>query len=402
MPAIGLGMASHGKDLSDREIRLLRSLRPAHLRADLHPRDTAYLNEWARANRAARALGCALELAFFVSSDAREEAAELARLAMTGGPVARVLVFEEAEGFSELRGASAPETVRAVREVLRAGGIGCPVVGGTNQFFNELNRTRPETAGTDGIAYSLNPQVHAGDDLSLADNLLAQPDVVRFTRRICGDVSVSVTPVTLIGRAGPFPSGPPEESGLPGPVDVRQGSLLGAAWTAISIKQLTDGGVGSLTYYETTGWRGVLEVETGSPMPERFPSQPGDAFPVYHVFADVADWRDGRPLATASEAANVADAFVVADEAGTHALLANLTPELRRVRLGPLSGTQAALRVLDDGSASLAARDPASFRDRPPAIEPLDNGWLALTLNPHAVVRIDVSGDQRTTTDRRR
>jgi hypothetical protein len=33
---LGLGIASRGGDLSPREIELLRALRPAHLRADLH------------------------------------------------------------------------------------------------------------------------------------------------------------------------------------------------------------------------------------------------------------------------------------------------------------------------------------------------------------------------------
>jgi D-apionolactonase len=393
MPAIGLGMASHGGDLTGREIRLLRLLRPAHVRVDLHPRAPSYRDEWARAVRAAESLGCALEVAFFVTESARDQAAELASLvAASSVPLARLLVFEEAEGFSELRGASAPETVRAVRAVLRTAGIACPVAGGTNQFFNELNRARPEVAGTDGVAYSLNPQVHAGDDLSLADNLLAQPDIVRFTRRICGDVGVSVTPVTLIGRAGPFPSGPPEDGGLPGAVDVRQASLLGAAWTTASIKQLTAGGADSLTYFETTGWRGVLEVEAGPPMPDRFPSRSGDAFPLYHVFADVADWSGGQPMETTSTEANVADALAVRDQAGTHALLANLTPDLRRVRLGPLGGAVASLRVLDDATVAVAARDPEAFRAAPQATQPLDDGWLSLTLTPHAVVRVDVAG----------
>ena len=392
MPAIGLGMASHGGDLTGREIRLLRLLKPAHLRVDIHPRAPSYRDEWARAVRAAESLGCALEVALFVTESARDQAAELVRLAAeTRVPLARLLVFEEAEGFSELRGASAPETVRAVRAVLRSAGIACSVAGGTNQFFNELNRARPEVAGTDGVAYSLNPQVHAGDDLSLADNLLAQPDIVRFTRRICRDVEVSVTPVTLIGRAGPFPSGPPEDGGLPGAVDVRQASLLGAAWTAASIKQLTVGGADSVTYYETTGWRGVLEVEAGPPMPDRFPSRSGDAFPLFHVFADVAEWIGGQPVETVSTEANVVDALMVRDQAGIHALIANLTPALRRVRMGPLGGTVASLRVLDDATAAIAARDPEAFRAAPPATQPLDNGWLSLTLTPHAVVRVDVS-----------
>jgi hypothetical protein len=52
----------------------------------------------------------------------------------------------------------------------------------------------------------------------------------------------------------------------------------------------------------------------------------------------------------------------------------------------------ASLRVLDDATAAGAARDPEAFRAAPPATQPLDDGWLSLTLTPHAVVRVDVAG----------
>jgi D-apionolactonase len=392
LPRIGLGMSSDGTDLSDRQIRRLRALQLAHLRVDLHPRDDAQQAEWERAVRAATALGCGLEVALFVTSAAIDQAADFAATAKASGvPIARVLVFEEADGFSELRGATEPDTVRAVRGVLRAAGIGCDVAGGTNQFFNELNRSRPDTAGTDGLAFSLNPQVHAGDDLSLADNLMSESDIVRFSRKLFGHVGVFLTPITLIGRNGPFPSGPPEEDGLPGAVDVRQASLLGAAWTAASIKQLAAGGADSITYYETTGWRGVLESENGSPRPDLFPSRPGDVFPIYHVLADVADWIGGVPLETLPETSHVVDALVVRDANSTHVLLVNLTSELRRVRLGPLGGTEARLRVMDDASTVVAVGSAEAFRSATMTLQPLEEGWLGMTLTPYAVVRADIA-----------
>lgn len=58
-----------------------------------------------------------------------------------------------------------------------------------------------------------------------------------------------------------------------------------------SIKYLAESGVTSLTYYETVGWRGLMEQETGSLLPAHFPSEPEMAFPLYHVFADIAEWK---------------------------------------------------------------------------------------------------------------
>ena len=42
-------------------------------------------------------------------------------------------------------------------------------------------------------------------------------------------------------------------------VDVRQASLLGSAWTATALKHLAEAGAASVTWYETAGWRGIVE-----------------------------------------------------------------------------------------------------------------------------------------------
>ena len=51
-------------------------------------------------------------------------------------------------------------------------------------------------------------------------------------------IAVCVSPVTIATRFGPYPAGPAAPGGLPAAVDVRQASLLGAAWTVGSIAAL--------------------------------------------------------------------------------------------------------------------------------------------------------------------
>ena len=79
-----------------------------------------------------------------------------------------------------------------------------------------------------------------------------------------------VSPITLKPRfnayaTGPAPQRPPEA--LPPEVDARQLSLFGAGWTLGSLRAVVSSGALSVTYYETTGWRGVMEQAGGSPLP---------------------------------------------------------------------------------------------------------------------------------------
>ena len=76
-------------------------------------------------------------------------------------------------------------------------------------------------------------------------------------------------------------------------MDVRQGSLYGLAWTLGSLKYLAESGVHSITYYETTGWRGVMEQENGAALPHKFFSSASGVYPVYHLFADIAEFAGG-------------------------------------------------------------------------------------------------------------
>jgi hypothetical protein len=113
-------------------------------------------------------------------------------------------------------------------------------------------------------------------------------------------------------------------------VDARQASELASAWTAMSVRRLAAAGAASLTYFETTGWLGVVERESGSPRPDLFPSRPGEPFPLYRALAHLADLRGEELVATASSDPLTVDAL------GFHSavLVANLTPRTQRVAVG--------------------------------------------------------------------
>jgi len=388
LPAIGLGMASHEGSLSAREADLLRKLRPDHLRTDLYLAES-WQQPLARGVEAARALEARLELALFLTDDAEAQLGALAReLGSKQPPVARVLVFYGGKAFSTGQGATPGRFVRLARERLQAAVGGAPFIGGTNQFFAELNRNPPEVEAMDGVVYSINPQVHAADDESLVENLAAQAATVQTARSFSGDLPIVVSPITLAARTGPYPAGPPEPGGLPPQVDVRQASLFGAGWSAVSVKYLAASRVASITYYETSGWRGVIEVDAGSPMREQFPSSPATVFPVYHVFRDLADLKSGKLVEVNASEPLLVDGFALRENGRTHVVLANLTPRTQRATVGPFQARNIRIRQLNDETALQAISDPEGFRGAA-TVASAQDGRLNLELGPYAVARID-------------
>jgi hypothetical protein len=65
---------------------------------------------------------------------------------------------------------------------------------------------------------------------------------------------------------------------------------LRTGWTVGSLKHLCESNVYSVTCYETSGWRGVMEREDGPALPDMFRSLPRSVYPLYHVLADAGEY----------------------------------------------------------------------------------------------------------------
>jgi hypothetical protein len=386
LPPIGLGIARGAGRLSPREVELLRALRPGHLRADLDL-GSEWQAELERAVEQCAELSTDLELALTLRCDPEAELdAVAAALALLDPPLARLLVFHAHEPVT---------TGRWLRLARNRIPPGTPVVGGTNLYFTDLNRARLELDEADGVAYSLHPQEHAHDDETLIENLEGQAETVRSARLLCGDTPVHVTPVTLRRRLDPAATGPELAPGeLPTGVDARQPTLLAAAWTAGSAKALAESGAASITYYETTGARGVLDTGVEPPQPEPCPSLPGDVYPMYHVLADLAEWRAAELLAADSTDAEAIQALALDTGEALHVLVANLRPSCTTCSLEGWPAGTAGVRALDDDSAERALVQPDAFR-RDADECALRNDRLELQLRPYAIVRLDTMPTHR-------
>jgi len=381
IPCIGLGSASHNQPLSERELGRLKALNLSHLRVDIDF-ESDYQQTLQRAINEANSLSISLEVALHLDNSAEEQLKSWKKTVEQLEPsVATYLIFHQEES------STSSQWVEISRRYLAGTRIGA----GTNAYFTELNRNRPAVEGLDLICYSINPQVHAFDNSSLTETLEAQAITVGSVQQFSSKLPIAVTPITLLPRFNPNatgPESPPKAGELPDQVDVRQMSLYGAGWTLGSLKYLSQSGVYSTTYYETSGWRGVMETEEGPQLPEQFQSIPGAVFPLYHVLADIGDFAGGEVMPSTSSDPLKLEGIVLKKGKLRRIILANLHLTPLKVTVKDLTES-VLVRHLNEANAQSANKSPEDFRAEVGQHLSTSNGNLTLDLEPYAIARID-------------
>lgn len=332
LPTIGFGIASHGEALTAKEIATLRQLRPAHLRVDLRLTASDSVAVLEQAAHEAEQLDTRLELALHLPRKSEVEVGNLLPAVQKHAPlIGRVLALREGEP------ATSPTTLAWVQK--HFDGLGAVIGAGSDSNFCELNREYAlghlAVNNSDFLFWSINPQVHATDHLSMMETLEAQAATVQSAQAFAGKRPLIVTPATLRQRFNPVATSSENDSSadeLPPQVDPRQLSQFAAAWTLGSVAALAVAGAASVTYYETTGERGVMERTSGPVPPSKFPSTPGQVFPLFQVFADLAGFSQFSP-AQSSHPALCALALFNASSL-KRVLLANLSYRPREVQIG--------------------------------------------------------------------
>jgi D-apionolactonase len=381
LPPIGFCIARDADPLTPREVERLKALRPAHLRVDLRLSNPNYAETLERATKESVEIGAPLHIAAIVTDDASEQFRRLRGMLDGLKPnVSLWLVFHESEE------ATSEGWLTMARDALQSYAPGVLFAGGTLDWFTEVNRNRPAPEAPWFTCYSLTPQVHAFDNTTLVENLEAQALTVESAKRFSPKPLV-ISPVTLRMR-DKFGT---HKTGFPPEVDARQMSLFGAGWTIGSIARLAmTGHVQSLTYFETKGWRGLMEAQSGPKMPEYFPSIAGAAFPVYHVFADIAEFGARQIYSTHCTHPLQAEALTLFDGKGKRrVLVANLTGQTQEIKIK--SGTSPGrVRYLDETNFEQATRDPEAFRKEQGSIVQPVSAKVELKMLPFAVARVDL------------
>ena len=393
LPHIGLGAASHRQELSTTEIERLRALRPAHLRVPLDLLGDRWAERLQRHAGEAAALGAALELEAVAGDDGEGLDELIPLLATVGAPIARLFVFPAAG-----RAATGETALSRARQLLDRARLSVPVGGGARANFTELNQNRSTLPFglMDVVAYSINATVHAVDELSVVETLAAQAATLASARAIVGDRPLAVGPVSLRPRFNPYATGrlpEPSPDELPPEVDARQLSLFGAGWTVGSIRNLASAGAASLTYYETTGWRGVVERGENLTRRELFPSQPGQLFPLYHVLVDAAEFAGADLLPVSLGDPLSVEALALRNDSRLRVLVVSFLDEPSTVTVDLPRFTRARVRLLDETTAEQAAVDGDAFRRRTDREIDGGTGRIVLELRPFAVATVDAGLD---------
>jgi hypothetical protein len=380
LPRLGMSFASDCPPMRDDALARIREMNIHHLRVDLVLSEPGYPRLLERAKQEARSIGALLEIALFLSDDLEGELAGLADLLNTLTPaVCSWIVIQRSESCTS------GECLRAARRHLEKYEAAAPIVTGSHMNFTELNRNRAPVELADAICYPVTPQVHGTDDATLVEALEAQAWTAASAKQWANERPIFITPITLRPQSVGRPAAP---NGLPDNVDLRQMSLLNGAWTLGSIKQLSEAGVESVTYFETQGWRGI---QHGGNIPESsvFESLPGSVFPAYHVLADLCDFADGEVLVARSTRPLQVEAIALKRRNELRILCGNFTALEQSVKVVGVNG-RALVYLLNAENADLAMFEPERFRKQ--RGEPIIQGpdGMQLTLTAYSVARLDI------------
>ncbi len=327
-PSIGFGLSPTTLKCHDGVISRLNDLRPDHLRVDLWLSSDTWRSRLEAAVDIAIQVDAGLEVGIF-AADATGQAWRgcLEALAPSKSMIDRILIFHEIEKTTP------NELTKAALASLSKSGFASRIVVGTNAYFAELNRQRPEVPKECGIVYSINPQVHAFDNLSLCETLEAQRSTVDSAENLFGS-NVVISPITLKPRFNPNATSTNTMLGnsLVLVSDDRQSMGFAAAWTVGSLRALaTHPAVESLTYFEVFCSRGIMD-DFGNP------------FPSYEVFASILDAKSVMCVSSSSPI-EVTAISTINSEGRQKLLIANMTGHNKTVIIECPNGLRTSLNL---------------------------------------------------------
>jgi hypothetical protein len=308
---------------------ILRELHFDHYRTDLYLFSGSWKDEADLASREADLLKYSLELVLFFSDNYQREIEDFIEWLTLRKPDVSVI---------SLLHKSKPVTpdllletiVPGLKKILPDIRVAC----GTNANFAQINRIAPDSPNADYLTYSIHPQEHASDNFTLIENLQTQSDTVESAMQFSHGLGIWISPVNLQRRFNANIENyetPVSGDKFPSQADSRIMSLLGACWTAGSVKYLSEAGVKGVTYHETAGERGIIQGDFDSRWPGQFNTTKGMIFPVYHLFKWLLTDRSFKFVMTSTDHPLKIDSLALTDGYRLKLAIANFTSAHQKV-----------------------------------------------------------------------
>ena len=371
---VGVALGDLSSPLPEVQRDRLRSMGLSHLRVDCRPASHGWEQSLAAAVTDAERIAIPIELGLHLTPRDTEGEKELTKCAgvlrRMKARIGRCVVYETGQHM-----AAPHRVVQAKRSLSSIDGL-AQIGGGTAGNFAELNRNRPPAGTTDVLAWPVNPQRHAGDSLTLIENLASQRDGVVTARAFAPSAVLAVGPVTFHRIPDPAAAGKGGSEQEAVRADPRQRELLGAAWTLGSLKYLLEAGADAVTYFEAAGALGVQDGE--------------GVFPLYHVLADVCEFVGGDVLTCTDPDPLSFVGLMLHRDRRLRLLVGNLRPASQSVAVTGLGGYQLV------GGYRLGADELHEAMSEPQAFRVRTSRWNGavpetLDLPPYAIARLDLA-----------
>lgn len=297
----------------------LQALQLDHYRVDIYLKNPEWKNKVLEENQKAIALQVPLYLVLYLNESFHEQLNDFINWSkeQTIQP-SDILLLSEGKPVTSLEVVHNLSTLRSIFPKCRIGA-------GTDFGFTEVNRNRFDPSGLDFISFSVNPQMHASDNLTIIENIETQEEMIRSAKVIFGgSMAIHISPLTLRMRVNPNATNPQKKRNSGSELsDPRQLTPFAAAFTLGSLKALSIGGCDSVTLFEDIGPLGIL-------------SDTGKTYPIYdalmiwnQVSSNLFNSHSSHPL--------VVDALYSRNENSRTLILINYTKEHQTVYLGDSS-----------------------------------------------------------------
>ena len=318
IPKIGIGINNHKQKISKDDIKIIKLLNLSYLRLEINFFENNWKNKFINSILQYFVLNIPFEIIIIFQKELAEfQLYEIINIIQKYKlKIIRLIILNRSEFTIN------EKHVKLTRNLFSKLNITIPIVSGTYYYFSEINRNYTPINLLDGVCYSISPQCHAYDDLSLIETLEVQKMTVQTSRKLFCDIPIHISHITLLPKANIHDKNKfiSKKSNFLNH-DPRQKTFFGACWTLGSLKHLSESKVKSISYYEMFGENGLIDKSNNI------------LFPMWYVFYWLGNLKHGCAIETYSSNPLIVHMFTIEINGWLHILLVNYSYEKQKIKI---------------------------------------------------------------------